>query len=82
MGSDRRTDNKVENVERDALRARCAQAMLNASQSMSQHRSQLWQRGVADEAVAMLPCRIACQMLESATGVVARKVASGDAALK
>jgi condensin complex subunit 1 len=81
-GLDRRTDNKVENVERDALRARCAQAMLNASQSMSQHRSQLWQRGVADEAVAMLPCRIACQMLESATGVVARKVASGDAALE
>ena len=81
-GLDRRTDNKVESVERDALRARCAQAMLNASESMCHHRSQLWRRGVADEAVAMLPCRIAFQMLESATGVVARKVSSGDAALE
>ena len=79
---DRRADNKVDNAERDALRATCAQAMLAASQAMCKHRSHLWQQGVADEAVAMLPCRIAYQMLESATGVVARKAASGDAALE
>jgi condensin complex subunit 1 len=73
--------NKTEIAERDALRASCAQAMLAAAQAMCKHRSHLWQRGVADEAVAILPCRIAYQMLESATGVVARKGASGDAAL-
>jgi condensin complex subunit 1 len=81
-GLDRRADNKVDNAERDILRACCAQAMLTASQVMCKHRSYLWQRGVADEAVALLPCRIAYQMLESATGVVARKAASGDAALE
>ena len=79
---DRRADNKGDTFERDALRTNCAQAMLAASYAMCKHRSHLWQRGVADEAVAMLPCRIAYQMLESATGVVARKAASGDAALE
>ena len=81
-GLDKRSENKTENVERNNLRASCAQAMLAASHAMCQHRSHLWQRGVADEAVAMLPCRVAYQMLEGATGVVARKLASGDAALE
>ena len=55
--------------------------MLVAAQAMGKHRSTLWKRGVPDEAVVGLPCRIAYQMLESATGVVARKAASADAAL-
>merc|ERR1740117_2134213 len=48
---------------------------------MGQNRSTLWKRGVADDTVVILPCRIAYQMLESATGIIARKAASGDAAL-
>lgn len=76
------TNNKAEIIERDALRATCADAMLVGATAMCQHRSQLWKRGVADEAVAILPCRIAYQMLESATGVVARRGACGDQALQ
>ncbi|KAK1744873.1 condensin complex subunit 1 [Skeletonema marinoi] len=48
----------------------------------SQHKSRLWRRGVVDEAIVGLPCRIAYQMLESSTGVIARKASSGDAALQ
>lgn len=77
----KRTDNKIEAADNIAVRASCAEAMLNATQTMSTHRSKLWKRGVPDESVVGLPCRIAYQMLESATGVVARKAASADAAL-
>jgi condensin complex subunit 1 len=63
------------------MRAACADAMLMAAKSMGQNRFTLWKRGVADESVVILPCRIAYQMLESATGIIARKAASGDAAL-
>ena len=62
-------------------RAACAEAMHVASVAMSTHKSTLWKRSVPDEAVVGLPCRIAYQMLESATGVVARKASSGDRAL-
>ena len=48
---------------------------------MCSSRSQLWPCGIPDEAVAILPCRIAYLMLETATGVVARKAVSADAAL-
>ena len=65
-----------------ASRAACAEAMHHASMSMSEHKSRLWRRGVVDEAVVGLPCRIAYQMLESSTGVIARKASSGDAALQ
>lgn len=64
-----------------AMRAACADAMLIAARSMGQNRHKLWKRGVPDETVVVLPCRIAYQMLESATGILARKAASGDAAL-
>eukprot|EP00529_Nitzschia_sp_RCC80_P008048 CAMPEP_0113491348 /NCGR_PEP_ID=MMETSP0014_2-20120614/27510_1 /TAXON_ID=2857 /ORGANISM="Nitzschia sp." /LENGTH=1390 /DNA_ID=CAMNT_0000385137 /DNA_START=55 /DNA_END=4227 /DNA_ORIENTATION=- /assembly_acc=CAM_ASM_000159 len=63
------------------LRASCADAMLSAAQSMAKNRFKLWKRGVVEETVVVLPCRIAYQMLESATGVIARKAAAGDAAL-
>lgn len=75
VGSDAEGDDTVQ------MRKVCAEAMLTAAQSMSQHRFKLWKRGVADESVVILPCRIACQMLESATGVVARKMACADSAL-
>ena len=65
-----------------ASRSLCAEAMHAAALAMSAHRSALWQRGVPDEAVVGLPCRIAYQMLEAATGVHARKASSGDRALR
>lgn len=81
MASGKRSENKAEIDENAALRAVCADAMLAAATSMSKHRSKLWKCGVPDESVAILPCRIAYQMLETATGVVARKASSADAAL-
>ena len=79
-GSNRRADNK-EGDEIIAMRATCAQAMLVAAESMARNRKKLWKRGVPDESVVILPCRIAFQMLEGATGVIARRAASADAAL-
>lgn len=75
---------RAENQELDeiiSMRAACAQAMLAASVSMAKNRHKLWKRGVADETVVALPCRIAYQMLEGATGVLARKATSADAAM-
>lgn len=76
----KRTDNQ-ESDEIVVMRAACAEAMLLAAQKMGANRNKLWKRGVPDETITVLPCRIAYQMLESATGVIARKAASGDAAI-
>lgn len=65
-----------------ANRSACAEAMHFAAITMCEQKSRLWKRSVPDEAVVGLPCRIAYQMLESATGVVARKASSGDEALE
>ena len=65
-----------------ASRSMCAEAMYVASITMSTNKSKLWKRSVPDEAVVGLPCRIAYVILESATGVLARKASSGDQALK
>lgn len=80
VASKERGENKVDHKTIIA-RAKCADAMLVAARTMGKHRSTLWQRGVPDDAVVGLPCRIAYQMLELATGVVARKAASADAAM-
>ncbi|EJK64552.1 hypothetical protein THAOC_14707 [Thalassiosira oceanica] len=64
-----------------ANRSACAEAMHIAAITMCEQKSRLWKRSVPDETVVGLPCRIAYQMLESATGVVARKASSGDEAL-
>jgi condensin complex subunit 1 len=80
-GKNHDTNACVEGENTVQMRATCAEAMLRAAQSMSQNRFRLWKRGVVDESVVVLPCRIAYQMLESATGILARKAASGDAAL-
>ena len=70
-----------EGDETVAMRASCAESMLVAAKSMGQNRNKLWKRGVPDDTIVVLPCRISYQMLESATGVLARKAASGDTAL-
>ena len=57
------------------LREECAQAMLIVLQSMSKTRSKLWKHVVADKTMALLPCRLAFQMLESARVVLAHKAA-------
>ena len=76
-----RNEKTAEGEEVIAIRAQCADAMLMAAQSLSKNRTKMWKRGVPDESVVVLPCRIAYQMLETASGVVARKAASADAAL-
>ena len=65
-----------------STRAACAEAMAVAARSMANNKAKLWKRSVPDEAVVILPCRIAFQMLESATGVVARKASSADLAME
>lgn len=62
-------------------RAACADAMMVAAKAMSKNRAILWRRGVPDEAVVIIPCRIAFQMIESATGVAARKSVNAAAAM-
>eukprot|EP00578_Thalassiosira_sp_NH16_P013282 CAMPEP_0181126046 /NCGR_PEP_ID=MMETSP1071-20121207/27397_1 /TAXON_ID=35127 /ORGANISM="Thalassiosira sp., Strain NH16" /LENGTH=1435 /DNA_ID=CAMNT_0023211575 /DNA_START=62 /DNA_END=4367 /DNA_ORIENTATION=+ len=71
----------IEGEDLASSRLACAEAMHAASLSMSLHRSNLWKRSVPDESVVGLPCRIAYQMLESATGAQARKASSGSLAL-
>ena len=78
-GRNRKDNQDAEDVA--AMRATCAEAFLVAAQSMARNRHKLWKRGVADESVVSLPCRIAYQMLEGATGVLARKASSADAAM-
>lgn len=79
-GGKKRADNQ-ESEEIVTMRASCAEAMLMAAQKMGKNRNKLWKRGVPDETVVAMPCRIAYQMLESASGVIARKAASGDEAI-
>lgn len=71
-------------VSEDILQMRqsCADAMLQAAQSAAHCRAVLWKRGVPDEAVVVIPCRIAYPMLEAATGVLARKNCCGDQAIR
>jgi condensin complex subunit 1 len=60
----------------------CAEAMVTATTAMAEKKHWLWKRGVPDEAVVLLPVRIAFVMLERATGVLARKAACADAAMQ
>lgn len=88
-----RTPNKKEATKREKelkveaenlvnSREECACAMLAAAQSMASYKSKLWARGVPDENVIGLPCRIAYQMLERATGAMARKASCSDSAMQ
>jgi len=85
--------NRKENAKKDrerkaeaekvlASRQACANAMFTAAHAMGVYKSKLWKRGVPDENVIGLPCRIAYQMLENSSGIVARKASSADLALK
>ena len=74
-------ERRAEAEQLAATREQCARSMLAASRSMSAHANRLWKRGVPDENVVNLPCRIAYQILESATGVQARKACCGTEAL-
>ena len=69
-------------VQESPDRQACVRAMALAAQTMADCRNTLWKRGVPDEAVVMLPCRIAYPLLERATGVIARKASCGDIALQ
>ena len=81
-GSSSNNKNKNKNnLSDEKTRELCAQTMLNATQSMGKFKSKLWKRGVPDETVIQIPCRISYQILEISTGVLGRKAASGDAAL-
>lgn len=75
-------EKKVEAEQMQRLREQCASTLLTATSAMAQNKSTLWRRGVPDENVVGLPCRISYLILENATGVVARKMASGDIAMK
>ena len=69
----------------DALmtqRSTCTDTMLLATETMVKYKAILWQRGVADEAVVLLPCRSAYYLLERSTGVQARKALCGDQAME
>jgi len=81
-GSGNRSDKGAMDPEAAATRAACAEVMLDATRAMANNRKKMWQRGVPDESVVILPCRIAFQMLESAAGVMARKASSADAAME
>jgi len=74
-------ERKAETEKTAASREECALTMLLAAQTMGKYKSKLWVRGVPDEDMAGLPCRIAYQMLEGATGVVARKTSFADASM-
>ena len=74
-------ERRAEAEQLAATREQCARSMLAASRSMSAHANRLWKRGVPDENVVHLPCRIAYQILESATGVQARRACCGTEAL-
>lgn len=64
------------------MRKETVDAMLTAAETMASRRASMWTRGVPDEAVLMLPCRIAYPMLEAATGVIARRQSCGDEAIR
>lgn len=69
----------------DALmlqRSTCTETMLLATEVMVDYKAILWQRGVADEAVVLLPCRSAYYLLERSTGVQAKKALCGEEAME
>lgn len=80
-GSGNKKENAADSQSANT-RAACAEAMCAAARAMANNKAKLWKRSVPDEAVVVLPCRIAFQMLESASGVVARKASSADLAME
>ena len=62
-------------------RKQCAATMLRIAQTMNSCKTILWARGVQDENTITLPSRIACQILETSTSSITRKVDCVDEAL-
>ena len=54
-------------------RMRGIETLLAASVAMDEYRTSLWQRGVVDEQVVLIPCKMAYLLLERSTGIVARR---------
>jgi len=79
-GKKKATSSK-EVIDVNAHRAECAEVMLTAAQTMCQYQSKLWKRGVPEESVHNLPCRISILMLENSDGVNAQKAASANLAI-
>ncbi|GAX12009.1 condensin complex subunit 1 [Fistulifera solaris] len=63
-------------------RSIAAKTLLTAAHHMAKYPNLLWQRGVVDESVIILPCRTAYTLLEVSSGVINRKTACGDTALQ
>lgn len=49
------------------------ETLLSATVVMDEYRNNIWQRGVVDEQVVLLPCKMAYLLLERSTGIVARR---------
>jgi condensin complex subunit 1 len=64
------------------LRSRAMDSMAEACQAMIRFRNVLWQRGVMDEALVLLPAKVSYRMLEKCRIVTARKMYCGDQALQ
>jgi condensin complex subunit 1 len=62
-------------------RSVCAETMAQVAKSMSYNRHILWPCGVPEEAVIVLPLRVAFVLLEKAVNVTARKHCATEAAL-
>lgn len=60
----------------------CTETMLQVAKVMATHKNVLWQRGVADEAVVLVPCRTAYFLLERCSGVQARKALCAELAME
>lgn len=63
-------------------RSVAAGALLKAAHHMAKYANVLWNRGVVEESVIILPCRTAYTLLEASTGVINRRSACGDIALQ
>ena len=77
---DNNNKKKQQDLDEQLLRTQCAQSMHTATVASARYTTVLWQRGVADPATALLPCRIAYLLLETARG--AKRAACAQFALQ
>ena len=58
------------------------EALLEATIVIDTRRNNLWQRGVVDEQVVLIPCKMAYLLLERSTGIVARRTHGAGPAME
>lgn len=58
------------------------ETLLSATVVMDECRKNIWQRGVVDEQVVLLPCKMAYLLLERSTGIVARRTHGAKEAME